>query len=58
MGTKIVEMSYEGYEDVDTILDKAEGLIFKISETKESKDVISISEAMKEENYEIGRGIS
>ena len=49
VGTKIVEMSYEGYEDVDTILDKAEGLIFKISETKESKDVISISEAMKEE---------
>ena len=49
VGTKIVEMSYQGYEDVDTILDKAEGLIFKISETKESKDVISISEAMKEE---------
>ena len=49
VGTKIVEISYEGYEDVDTILDKAEGLIFKISETKESKDVISISEAMKEE---------
>lgn len=49
VGTKIVEMSYEGYEDVDTILDKAEGLIFKISETKESKDVISIREAMTEE---------
>lgn len=49
VGTKIVEMSYEGYEDVDTILDKAEGLIFKISETKESKDVLSISEAIKEE---------
>lgn len=49
VGTKIVEMSYEGYEDVDTILDKAEGLIFKISESKEAKDVISIREAMTEE---------
>ena len=27
-------------QDVDTILDKAEGLIFKISENKETKDVI------------------
>lgn len=49
VGTKIVEMSYDGYEDVDTILDKAEGLIFKISESKESKDVVSIREAMSEE---------
>lgn len=49
VGTKIVEMSYDGYEDVDTILDKAEGLIFKISENKESKDVISIKDAMTEE---------
>lgn len=49
VGTKIVEMSYEGYEDVDTILDKAEGMIFKISESKESKDIISIREAMTEE---------
>lgn len=49
VGTKIVEMSYDGYEEVDTILDKAEGLIFKISESKESKDVISIKEAMTEE---------
>ena len=49
VGTKIVEMSYDGYEDVDTILDKAEGLIFKISENKESKDVISLKDAMTEE---------
>ena len=49
VGTKIVEMSYDGYEDVDTILDKAETLIFKISENKESKDVISIKDAMTTE---------
>lgn len=47
VGTKIVEMAYEGYEEVDTILDKAEGLIFKISETKSSKDIISIKDVME-----------
>ncbi|MGL5051947.1 MAG: replicative DNA helicase [Fusobacteriaceae bacterium] len=49
VGTKIVEMAYEGYEDVDSILDKAEGLIFKISETKSSKDIINIKDVMEEE---------
>lgn len=49
IGTKIVEMSRDGYEDVDTILDKAEGLIFKVAEGKESKDVISLKEAMSGE---------
>lgn len=49
VGTKIIEMAYEGYEDVDSILDKAEGLIFKISETKSSKDIISIKDVMESE---------
>lgn len=49
VGTKIVEMTYEGYEDVDSILDKAEGMIFKISETKESKDVVNLKDIMSEE---------
>lgn len=49
IGTKIVEMTYEGYEDVDTILDKAESLIFKISETKESKDIVSLKDIMAQE---------
>ncbi|MGL4534798.1 MAG: replicative DNA helicase [Fusobacteriaceae bacterium] len=49
VGTKIVEMAYEGYEDVDSILDKAEGLIFKISETKSSKDIINIKDVMEKE---------
>ncbi|WP_372714472.1 replicative DNA helicase, partial [Ilyobacter sp.] len=49
VGTKIVEMTYEGYEDADAILDKAEGMIFKISETKESKDVVGISHILGEE---------
>lgn len=49
IGTKIVEMSRDGYEDVDTILDKAEGLIFKVAEGKESKDVVSLKEAISGE---------
>ncbi len=49
VGTKIVEMTYEGYEDADAILDKAEGMIFKISESKESKDVVGISHILNEE---------
>lgn len=49
VGTKIVEMSYEAYEDVDTILDKAESLIFKVSETKNSKDIVDMKSAIFEE---------
>ncbi|MGL4997768.1 MAG: replicative DNA helicase [Cetobacterium sp.] len=49
IGTKIVEMTYEGYEDVDTILDKAESMIFKVSESKESKDIISLKEVVTNE---------
>ncbi|MGL4687365.1 MAG: replicative DNA helicase [Fusobacteriaceae bacterium] len=49
IGTKIVEMASEGYEDVDTILDKAEGLIFKISETKEAKDIVNIKDTLEKE---------
>ena len=48
-GTKIVEMAYDGYEDADMILDKAEGLIFKIAENKDSKDIVNIREAITEE---------
>ncbi|MGL4393141.1 MAG: replicative DNA helicase, partial [Fusobacteriaceae bacterium] len=47
VGSKIVELASEGTEDVQKILDKAEGLIFKISETKESKDIVGIKEAIE-----------
>lgn len=49
IGTKIVEMTYDGYEDVDTILDKAEGLIFKVAESKESKDIVSLKDIVTNE---------
>lgn len=44
IGSHIVEMAQEGYEEVDTILDKAESLIFKVGETKENKEVVSLRE--------------
>ena len=49
VGTKIVEMAYEGYDEVETILDRAEGMIFKISENNDSKDIVKIRDAMAEE---------
>jgi replicative DNA helicase len=49
VGTKIVEMAYDGYEDTDALLDKAEGMIFKIAEGKESKDIISLKEVIAAE---------
>jgi replicative DNA helicase len=49
IGTQIVEMTHEGYEDIDDILDKAEGMIFKIAENKESKDVIEVKDIIAAE---------
>ncbi|TDT71484.1 replicative DNA helicase [Hypnocyclicus thermotrophus] len=49
VGNKVVELAQTGYEEVDSILDKAEGLIFKISESKENKEVVSISSLVNEE---------
>ncbi|MGL4567928.1 MAG: replicative DNA helicase, partial [Fusobacteriaceae bacterium] len=49
IGTSIVEMAYEGYEEVNTILDKAESLIFKISENKQSKDIIALKDIIGDE---------
>lgn len=49
VGTKIVELAYEGYEEVDSILDKAEGMIFKISENVDSKDLVSLKDVIAQE---------
>lgn len=49
VGTKIVELAYEGYEEVDNILDKAEGMIFKISENIDSKDLVSLKDVIAQE---------
>lgn len=44
VGTKIVEIAYEGYEEVDQILDKSENMIFKIAQNKEKKEVIPLKD--------------
>ncbi|MGL5963495.1 MAG: replicative DNA helicase [Fusobacteriaceae bacterium] len=49
VGTSIVEMAYDGYEEVSTILDKAESLIFKISENKQSKSIIALKDIIGDE---------
>ena len=49
VGTKIVELAYEGYEEVDDILDKAESLIFNLSENNDSKTLVSLKDVLKEE---------
>lgn len=49
VGTKIVELAYEGYEEIDNILDKAEGMIFKISENVDSKDLVSLKDVIAQE---------
>jgi len=38
VGSQIVEMAHDGFEEVDSILDKAESLIFKVAENKENKE--------------------
>ena len=43
-GEKIARMSYRGYDEIDTMLDKAESMIFKIAESKQKKDVVSLSD--------------
>ncbi len=43
-GEEITRMSYRGYEEVEKMLDKAESMIFKIAESKQKKDVISLGE--------------
>ncbi len=49
VGTNIVEMAYEGYEEVEQILDKAENMIFKVSENKENKEVVALKDLIDDE---------
>jgi len=43
-GEKITRMAYRGYDEVEKMLDKAESMIFKIAESKQRKDVVSLKE--------------
>lgn len=49
IGTEIVEMAYEGYDEVGQILDKAENKIFKISQDKEKKEITWVKDLIDKE---------
>ena len=49
VGSQIVEMAHDGFEEVDSILDKAESLIFKVAENKENKEVVTLKELIQPE---------
>ena len=47
IGEEIVKMAVRGYEDVDKMLDKSEGMIFKIAESKQKKDIVPLFELVQ-----------
>ena len=47
IGEKIVKMAMRGYEEIDTMLDKSESMIFKIAESKQKKDIVPLSELVQ-----------
>lgn len=49
VGSQIVELAHDGFEEVDSILDKAESLIFKVAENKENKEIVSLKELIQPE---------
>ncbi len=49
IGTEIVEMAYDGHDEVEQILDKAENKIFQISQDKEKKEVVSVKDLIDKE---------
>lgn len=49
VGSQIVELAHDGFEEVDAILDKAESLIFKVAENKENKEIVSLKELIQPE---------
>ena len=49
VGTSIVELAYDGYDEVEAIMDRAENMIFKIAQDKEKKEVYSVKDLIDEE---------
>ena len=49
VGTSIVELAYDGYDEVEAIMDKAENMIFIIAQDKEKKVVYSVKDLIDEE---------
>ncbi len=49
VGTQVAELAYEGYDEVEAIMDKAENMIFRIAQDKEKKEVYSVKDLIDEE---------
>ena len=49
VGTQITEMGYDGHDEVDQILDKAENMIFKIAQQSDKKEVVSLKDLVDAE---------
>ena len=47
IGEKIVKMAMRGYDEVDTMLDKSESMIFKVAESKQKKDIVPLYELVQ-----------
>ena len=47
IGEKIVKMAMRGYDEVDTMLDKSESMIFKVAESKQKKEIVKLSELVQ-----------
>ena len=61
IGEKIVKMAMRGYEEIDTMLDKSESMIFKIAESKQKKDIVPLFELVQSkvtqmDNYSESKG--
>ena len=40
-------MAMRGYDEVDTMLDKSESMIFKVAESKQKKDIVPLYELVQ-----------
>ena len=49
VGTSVVELAYDGVDEVEAIMDKAENMIFRVAQDKEKKEVYSVKDLIDEE---------
>lgn len=50
---EIQRLAYEGYEDIDALLDKAESMIFEVAEKKEKKEIVTLNQLGKQKYAEL-----
>jgi len=54
-GTEIAQMGYEGDQDIDAVLDRAEKLVFNIATRRRTQEFLHIREILKESFEQIDR---